>query len=82
VGSWQGTLTTMTGGSGSQPFTAEIAEIGAEGAGYTSVFAVGDEAYNVTGHFSGKYQEGEYFNFQALCPNFNQQYHLLHRPFL
>ena len=65
VGSWQGTLTTMTGGSGTEPFTAEITQVGAENADYAGVFAVGNEVYNVTGRFNGSNQDGEYFVFEA-----------------
>jgi len=58
VGLWQGTLTTMTGGSGTQPFTAEIAKSASEaGGGFTGVFTVGDKVYEVTGgnrHINGK----------------------------
>jgi hypothetical protein len=64
VGSWQGTLTTMTGGSGTQSFTAEITEIEDENADYAGVFTVGDEVYNVIGRYNGYYQ-GEIFVFQA-----------------
>jgi len=58
VGSWQGTLTTVTGGSGTQPFTAEITQVDAEYADYVGVFTVNDEVYNVTGKYGG-YYEGE-----------------------
>lgn len=64
VGSWQGTLTTVTGGSGTQPFTAEITEINAEDADYAGVFTVGDKVYNVTGLYSGTNDEGDAFVFQ------------------
>lgn len=56
---------TMTGDSGTQPFTAEITEIEAEEADYAGVFSVGDTSYEVTGRFNGRNQEGEYFVFEA-----------------
>lgn len=65
VGSWQGTLTTMTGGSGTQAFTAEISGTSLEYADYAGTFTVEDKRYNVTGNFNGRYEEGEYFAFQA-----------------
>ncbi len=64
VGSWQGTLTTTTGSSETQPFTAEITEIDAEDADYTGVFTVGDKVYNVTGFYNGTNYEGDAFIFQ------------------
>ncbi len=63
VGSWQGTLTTTTGGSGTEPFTAEITRT-ETGGDYTGVFTVGDTVYNVSGFYNGTNDEGEIFIFE------------------
>ncbi len=59
VGSWQGTLTTITGGSGTQLFTAEITEV--DRTLYEGVFTVGETVYNVSGHYDGGDQNGVTF---------------------
>ncbi|ADI15971.1 hypothetical protein [Truepera radiovictrix] len=72
VGHWEGTLTTTTGGSGTEPFTAEITALEPEEATYAGVFTVGDEVYQVTGCYSGASDEGDVFVFtiplEALQP--------------
>lgn len=62
VGSWEGTLTTAVGGSGTEAFTATVTERGPTD--YTGVFTVGDRTYNVSGFYSGKNSEGDAFVFQ------------------
>lgn len=64
VGSWRGTLTTITGGSGTEPFAAEITEVAAVDADYAGVFTVGNEVYNVTGVYNGTNDEGDIFVFK------------------
>ena len=66
VGSWQGTLTTVTGSSGTQPFTAEITEV--DGTLYEGVFTVDKTVYNVSGHYDGGNQNGERFTLTASPP--------------
>lgn len=54
IGSWEGSLTTLEGGSGSQPFTAEVSAAAGSSSDYSGVFTVGSQLYNVTGaHQSG-----------------------------
>ena len=55
----------MTGGSGTQAFTAEISGTSLEYADYTGTFTVGNKRYDVIGNFNGRYEKGEYFVFQA-----------------
>jgi hypothetical protein len=55
----------MTGGSGTEPFTAEIVAGEAEDADYAGVFTVGDEVYNVTGGYNGRNNEGDIFIFEV-----------------
>ncbi len=64
VGSWQGTLTTTTGGSGTEPFTAEVIESETGGRDYTGVFTVDDKVYNVSGFYSGASDGEEAFIFE------------------
>lgn len=58
---WEGTLTTTTGGSGTEPFTAEITRISA--AYYEGIFRVGEKTCNVTGSYNGTGDEGSVFAF-------------------
>lgn len=55
----------MTGGSGTQPFTAEITESAAEEAEYAAVFTVGDTVYDVTRFYNGTNDEGDIFIFEV-----------------
>ncbi len=57
IGNWEGTLTFTEGGSGFQPFTAQIE--GAPENGFTSVFTVSDTSFAVTGRYSYTSDAGE-----------------------
>lgn len=66
VGRWEGTLTTTTGGSGTEPFTADIGSVEGVGSSYEGTFTVGDSAYDVQGSYLGANQGGDHFRFNAL----------------
>ena len=52
VGSWQGTLTTTTGGSGTEPFVAEIDLVDPKTSTYEGSLNVGTEAYCAVGGYN------------------------------
>ena len=65
TGSWEGTLTTITGGSGTQSFTAKIDLTNSETGTYTGILNVGAETYNVSGGYN-PYISEDYFVLRAL----------------
>jgi hypothetical protein len=65
VGSWRGTLTTISGGAGIQTFSAEITEVAQVESLYEGTFIIGDTLHNVSGSYLGNAQEGTHFSFNA-----------------
>ena len=68
VGLWQGTLTTTSGGSETQLFTAEVSKIAQSQNLYEGRFTVGNTAYSVTGSYVRGEVGGERFEFSAPPP--------------
>ena len=64
TGSWEGTLTTITGGSGTQSFMAKIDLTNSETGTYTGILNVGAETYNVSGGYN-PYTSENYFALRA-----------------